>query len=76
MHGTCNSEKWPDIRRKYRDKILIDSDSPSGFSVLYSCTDEFTARDVAAEFGLVGAEDYLNNCRRLRENVLKKTPPQ
>lgn len=74
MHGACNSEKWPDIRRKYRDKILIDSDSPSGFAVLYSCTDEFTAKNVATEFGLVSAEDYLNGCRKLRENVLKKLP--
>ena len=71
MHGTRNSEKWPLIRRKYKDKVLIDSHSLIGCALLYSCSDEFTAQDIAQEFNLIGYEDYFRDCRRLREHCCK-----
>lgn len=70
MHGARNSEKFPAIRRKYKDKVLIDHHSPIGCGILYSYSDEFTAQDIAAEFGLVGVEDYWAECRALRDRAL------
>ena len=70
MHGTRNSEKWPLIRRKYKDKVLIDSHSLIGCALLYSCSDEFTAQDIAQEFNLIGYEDYFRECRQLRKQCL------
>ena len=70
MHGSENAEKFPDIRRKYKNQVLIDEDSPSAFSVLYSCSDEFTALDIAKEYELLSLEDYLTDCRKMRSNAL------
>jgi len=70
MHGSYNSAKWPAIRRKYKDKVLIDCHSPIGCAVLYSYADEFSAKDIANEFGLVSYEDYFRQCRELRKQRL------
>lgn len=72
MHGAYNSEKVPLIQQKYKDKVLIDHHSPIGCGILYSCTDEFTAQDVAKEFGLIDVEDFWKTCRALRADALKK----
>jgi predicted amidohydrolase len=72
MHGSYNSEKFADIRRKYKEQILIDTHSPIGCSVLYSYSDEFTAEDVAREFELTEVEDFWKTCRELRTNALNK----
>ena len=65
MHGE-NAGKFADIRRKYKNQVLIDEDSPSAFAVLYSCSDEITALDIAKEFELQSIEDYLAECRNFR----------
>ena len=65
MHGE-NAIKFADIRRKYKNQVLIDEDSPSAFAVLYSCSDEISALDIAKEFELRSIEDYLADCRKLR----------
>ena len=70
MHGSHNAEKFADIRRKYKNQVLIDEDSPSAFAVLYSYSDEFTALDIAKEYELLSIEDYFANCRRLRKGSL------
>ncbi len=72
MHGAYNSEKYADIQRKYGKKVLIDHDSPSGQGILYSCTNEFTAQDIAREFDLLPVEAYFNKCRKLRRECLAK----
>lgn len=65
-----NSEKYPEIMRKYGKKVLIDLDSPSACGIIYSCNDEFTARDIAEEFGLVPREELLRQSRELRKQVM------
>lgn len=74
MHGSGNSAKWPAIRRKYKDQVLIDSHSPLGCAVLYSFSDEFSALDIAREFELLELEDYWHMCRSLRRNALAGSP--
>lgn len=69
-HGDRNSEKYPEIMRKYGKKVLIDLDSPSGCGLIYSCTDEFTARDIAEEFELLPLEKLLRQSRQLRKQAL------
>lgn len=70
MHGSYNAEKWPAIRRKYKDKVLIDSHPPIGCAILYSYSDEFTAQDIAREFGLVSYEEFFRECYNLRKHYL------
>ena len=64
MHQDGNNVKFPDIRRKYRNKVLIDTASDLGTAVMYSLADEISAPEVAKEFGLVGLDDYLAVSRR------------
>ncbi len=64
MHQDGNNVKFPDIRRKYRNKVLIDTASDLGTAVMYSLTDEISAPEIAREFGLVGFDDYLAVSRR------------
>ncbi len=59
MHQDFNRAKFPEIRRKYRKEILIDSDSELGVSILYSCVDGLSAAEVAKEFDLIELDDYL-----------------
>lgn len=70
MHGSNNAEKFADIRRKYKDQVLIDEDSPSAFSVLYSCSEDITALDIAKEYELISVEEYFSNCRKSRKDCL------
>ena len=64
MHQDYNNTRFPDIRRKYGNKILIDVASDLGTAVLYSVTDNISASEVAKEFGLVEFDDYLADSRR------------
>ena len=64
------AERYPEIMRKYGKKVLIDHDSPSARGIVYSCTDEFTAQDIAAEFGLTPVQELLRESRELRKKVL------
>ncbi|MBO7152477.1 MAG: hypothetical protein J6W67_01620, partial [Lentisphaeria bacterium] len=70
MHGSGNAEKFPDIRRKYKDQVFIDEDSPSAFAVLYSYSDDVTALDIVREYELVSVDQYFADCRNLRKNAL------
>ena len=70
MHGSGNAEKFPDIRRKYKDQVFVDEDSPSAFAVLYSYSDDVTALDIAREYELVSVDQYFADCRNLRKNAL------
>lgn len=69
--GSGNAEKYPEIMRKYGKKVLIDHDSPSACGIIYSCTDEFTAQDLAKEFELVPLCETLQYSREVRAKALK-----
>ncbi len=64
MHLDGNNTRFPDIRRKYGNKVLIDTAPDLGTAVIYSLTDEISAPEMAKEFGLVGLDDYLAVSRR------------
>lgn len=66
FHGDHNAELMPGIMRKYGKKVLVDFDAPSAYGILYSCCGEFTAQDIAREFGLISAADLLARSRALR----------
>ena len=70
MHGSDNAEKFADIRRKYKDQVLIDEDSPSAFAVLYSYSNEVSALDIAKEYELLSVKDYFADCRKIRRESL------
>jgi len=70
MHGAHNTVKWPDIRRKYKDKVLIDTHPMIGVSILYSLTEEVTAAEIAKEFELYSYEDFFSDMRKARNKAL------
>ncbi|NLZ63933.1 MAG: carbon-nitrogen hydrolase family protein [Lentisphaerae bacterium] len=70
MHGDGNARKYPDIRRKYKDKILLDIQVPTGLGVLYSLSDEFSAADIAREFELRSAQEFFAAARATRQAKL------
>lgn len=65
MHQDLNIEKFPLIRRKYGKEVLIDTNSRLGVSLLYSCTPERTAREIAGEFELVELDSFLTTSARM-----------
>jgi hypothetical protein len=60
MHGDNNSQHFPEIRRKYGNKVLIDAVSHLGTAVLYSEDESVSAKQIADEFGLTAIDDYLD----------------
>ncbi len=61
LHQDRNLEKFPLIRRKYRKDVLIETNSRLGVSILYSCTPERTAREIAEEFELIELDNLLTS---------------
>jgi len=59
MHQDGNNIRFPEIRRKYGNKVLVDTAPDLGTAVMYSLADEISAPEMAKEFGLVGIDDYL-----------------
>jgi len=60
MHGDNNSQHFPEIRRKYGDRVLIDTCSRLGTALLYSEDESISAKQIAEEFGLTAIDDYLD----------------
>ncbi len=65
MHCDGNADRFPEIRRKYRNEVLIDVDQTLCSAVLYSLGGP-SAEEIAREFGLVRIDDYLNSVSRAR----------
>lgn len=61
MHQDQNLEKIPLIQGKYGKAVLIDTNARLGVSLLYSCTPERTAGEIAAEFELVELDSLMNS---------------
>ena len=64
MHQDKNLEKFPAIRRKYGKDVLIETNSLLGVSLLYSCSPDLSAVQIAAEFELVRLDDLLRASER------------
>ncbi|MBL8991703.1 MAG: carbon-nitrogen hydrolase family protein [Spirochaetia bacterium] len=64
MHLDDNHQKFPEMRRKYQDRILIDTSPELGVAVLYSLDGKITALQMAAEFGLVHIDEYFSTSRK------------
>jgi len=59
VHLDYNREKFPEIRRKYGEEVIIDVPSQVGSCLILSATDKRSAPDVAREFELELLDDYL-----------------
>jgi hypothetical protein len=59
IHLDYNREKFPDIRKKYKNEVTIDIPPNIAPALIYSNTDKRTAADVVKEFGLELLDDYL-----------------
>ncbi len=59
MHCDHNIDRFPDIRRKYKNDVLIDVDQTLCSAVLYSNCEK-PAQSIAEEFGLIQIDDFLN----------------
>lgn len=71
MHQDGNDAKFPDIRRKYGNNVLIDTAPDLGTAVMYSLSLEISALEIAEEFGLLDFDDYLVSSRQLLESEHK-----
>ncbi len=60
MHGDNNSQHFSEIRGKYGNNVLIDTDSSLGSAILYSEDENISAKQIADEFGLTEIDDYLD----------------
>ncbi len=60
MHCDCNIDRFPEIRRKYKNGVLIDVDQNLCTAVLYSLG-ERSAEEIAGEFGLIPIDAALNS---------------
>ncbi len=67
MHQDGNIAHFPDIRRRYGNKVLIDAAPDLGVAVLYALDHDTSAVTVAQEFGLVGIDDFFSSCCRTLE---------
>jgi hypothetical protein len=59
VHLDFNRDKFPDIEKKYRDEVRIDTPANIGPALIYSETTRRTAMDIATEFGIELLDDYL-----------------
>lgn len=64
VHNDNNYLKYPDIRRKYQDEVKIETHPHNlGVSLIYSCTDKRSAKDIIKEFELEQFDDYFARSR-------------
>jgi len=59
VHLDFNREKFPDIEKKYRGEIIIDTPPNIGPALIFSRSDTMSAMDVVKEFELQLLDDYL-----------------
>ncbi len=70
IHLDKNQARYQDIHRKYGDQVRIATAGQVGTSVLYSESQERTAREVVEEFGLIPLDEYFDWSRQLRRQHL------
>jgi len=63
MHQDTNNTRFSDIKRKYGNRVQIDSDSRLGTAALYSLDDHRSAVEIAREFGLIEINEYFKQSR-------------
>lgn len=66
IHLDRNQARYGEIHRKYGDQVRIVTAGKVGTSVLYSESEERSAADLVAEFGLMRLDDYFAWSRQLR----------
>lgn len=60
VHLDFNRDKFPDIRKKYKDEVEVFIPANVGPAVIYSHSDKRTAMDIVREFELELVDDYLD----------------
>jgi predicted amidohydrolase len=61
MHQDKNVELFPEIYRKYTNKVCIDYNPKLGVAALYSTGEDKSAAEIAEEFNLIELDEYLKN---------------
>ncbi|MEF3310936.1 carbon-nitrogen hydrolase family protein [Paenibacillus sp. GYB004] len=74
IHIDHNGKHFNDIKKKYGSKVKIDDPGKLGSVLLSSETDEFTAQDIIAEFGLELLDEYLDRSRSHKKFHNKAQP--
>ncbi|MCE5238986.1 carbon-nitrogen hydrolase family protein [bacterium] len=70
FHLAGNQDKFPEILKKYGPGVEIEIHYPEAHCTIASLMDDVTVEDLVAEFELEPWVDYLNRCRRVREEHL------
>ncbi len=70
VHLDLNREKFPDIERKYGERVRIDVPPNIGPALIYSQSPDRTAMDIVREFDLELLDDYFE--RSLAANAANR----
>ncbi len=73
VHLDLNRPKFPEIERKYADRVRIDIPPNLGAALIFSESEGFSAADIVREFELELLDDYFE--RSLRLNDRNRQPP-
>ncbi|KKR03676.1 MAG: hypothetical protein UT30_C0022G0009 [Candidatus Uhrbacteria bacterium GW2011_GWF2_39_13] len=68
VHLDYNRYKFSDIRKKYREEVIVDIPPNIGSALIYSMTNKRTAMEVAEEFDLELIDDYFARSIKLNAN--------
>lgn len=74
LHIDENDAKFPAIKRKYGPSVVIHDPGYLGCVLLTSESEDFTADDIVAEFGLELLDDYFARADRSRHEPGRMTP--
>lgn len=72
FHLADNQDKFPEMIEKYGPGLEIENHYPEAHCTIASSMDDVTIEDIVAEFDLEPWVDYLNRCRGLRHEYLRR----
>jgi predicted amidohydrolase len=68
VHLDYNRDKFDDIRRQYREEVIVDVPPNIGPALIYSTTENRSAMDIVKEFELELLDDYMTRSLKANEN--------
>jgi len=75
IHLDFNRDKFPEIKKKYGDRVVIDDIGHLGSALIYCEMPDKTMDDIISEFELIRLDDYFNFARSERQkNQICSTP--
>jgi len=71
IHIDYNIEKFKAIKKKYKDKVIIDDTGYLGSVMMYNESDDCTIDDICDEFDIELLDVYFDRSRKKRDDIIK-----